>query len=176
MTVVVGVAAPDGLILAADSRSTMIEGTRHRVVTDNAQKVFPICGCAVATYGLSFLGDRTIAGVMHEFVAELGDDRPEHAEQLADRLAAYADERFAQIVPEEARAEIAEQGHLLGFLVAGYDEDGVGRLREVAIPGGAVTVDLVDGSQISTATTGVLWRGETDAIRRLILGVDWDAG
>jgi hypothetical protein len=40
VTIVVGVASPDGIILAADSRTTYTDGQRHRIGTDSADKVF----------------------------------------------------------------------------------------------------------------------------------------
>jgi 20S proteasome alpha/beta subunit len=47
VTVVVGVAAPDGVVLAADSRTTsfpdgMGDQARYRIITDTADKLFTI--------------------------------------------------------------------------------------------------------------------------------------
>ena len=69
MTIVVCAASPDGIVLAADSRTTSTDGQRSRVVTDHAQKVFEIGSFGVATYGLASLGNRNIRGLMDEFLA-----------------------------------------------------------------------------------------------------------
>jgi proteasome subunit B (beta)-like protein len=173
MTIVVGVAAPDGLILAGDSRTTLTDGSRHRIVSDNAQKVFPICDTiGVATYGQSGIGAQTIAGLMDEFVAHLGADASRDGESIAKELGAFFDARFRAATPEEIVRQWEESGGFpLGFLVAGYDQDGIGRVREVSIPGPAVGVVQ---PEITTTTLGVAWRGQTDVVRRLVLGFDWD--
>ena len=60
----------------------------------------------------------------------------------------------------------------VGFLVVGYDREGVGRIRQLRIPSPArKSVERLD---VSTLDRGALWRGETSYVRRLIEGVDWD--
>lgn len=175
MTIVVGVASPDGIVLAADSRTSNIDGDRHRIASDSAQKLFPIRGgVAVATYGMAFLGEKTIAGVMDEFVAQLDGQQEHDAEAIASELATFFNLRFAAAFPGLDQSTLT--GFPLGFLVVGYDSDGIARVREVSIPGAVVTVEILGpGTEISTARLGVLWRGETDVVRRLVKGVDWDA-
>jgi hypothetical protein len=172
VTIVVGVAAPDGIVLAADSRASHFDGERHRVASDSSIKLFEIFGkVAIATYGLGFLGEKTIAGVIDEFVATLADDRSASAADVASALAAFCDARFTEAYPEFDVSAVG--GALLGFLVAGYEDDGVARIHEVGIPGGGVTTPM-GAIEISTRSQGVLWRGETDVIRRLVKGVDWN--
>src|SRR4051812_3072423 len=96
MTVVVGVAAPDGIILGAESRTTLVfEHMRHRILSDTAQKLFPIGGVGIATYGDALLGSRTIAGLMDEFVAQL-DGEPGDADSMAGALGDFFDQRFRE--------------------------------------------------------------------------------
>jgi hypothetical protein len=172
MTVVVGVAAPDGMILAAESRTTYTVGERHRIASDFTQKVYPVCDkIGVATYGWNAIGGRTIAGLMDEFVSQLDQEIPREANAIADALGAFFHERYAAAVPQEERDQLAESGLFpLGFLVAGYDNDGIGRVREVSIPGPAVEAE----TEITTAVGGASWRGQTDVIRRLVFGFDGD--
>ena len=173
MTIVVGVGAPDGLILAADSRTTLLwDGGRHRIISDTAQKLFPVCGkVGVATYNDAFIGQRTIAGMMDEFVAQHGDDLPDDAEGIARVLGDFFHERFmADSLPQILQWCEDNPGiGRIGFLVGGYDEDGIGAITEVIIPGPELTA--VD---VNTATSGVCWRCQTDVIRRLIKGFDMD--
>lgn len=172
MTIVVGVAAPDGMILAADSRTTYMIGARHRIASDNAQKVYSICGSiGVATYGDAGIGSRTIAGLMDEFVSTLADEAPRDAQAITTELGNFFDARYRASVAAQDVEEILEAGQFpLGFLVAGYDNDGIGRIREVAIPGPVVQ----DETEMNTADRGVVWRGQTDVIRRLVYGFDGD--
>ena len=136
MTVVVGVAAPDGMILAAESRSTYTNGAHHRIASDNAQKVFqgPRLDRSRDLWA-SGIGQRTIAGLMDEFVSQLHDEVPQEAGALAHALGGFFDERYRAGTPrEEVDTWEAAEGSPLGFLVAGYDDDGIGRIREVLIP------------------------------------------
>jgi 20S proteasome alpha/beta subunit len=107
MTVVVGVAAPDGIILAADSRTTLQweTGGRHRIMSDTTQKVFAVSGrIGVATYGNAFIGNRTIAGLMDEFVAQRSEQMPESADAVATVLGDFFHERFQTDSPPELLA------------------------------------------------------------------------
>jgi Proteasome subunit len=71
MTIIVGVASPDGVVLASDSRTTSTEGDRYRIRSDTAQKVFAVDRrFGVATCGIAFIGADTIAGVMDRFLAQ----------------------------------------------------------------------------------------------------------
>jgi hypothetical protein len=166
MTIVVGVAAPDGIILAADSRSTNLTGPHHRVASDNAIKLFDLSKCVgVATHGMAFIGDQTIAGLMDEFVANRADETRSQVTELAEELGTFFHDRLVAKYPNLASAQ---QGYALGFLVAGYDGDGVGRILEVSVPGPDVA------EQVNTSSRGFLYRGMTDVGERLLLGVDWE--
>lgn len=62
MTLVMGVAPGDGLVLAADSRTSWTPQDQHwRVLSDNTHKVFQVGQFAAATSGWAFLLGRNIA-------------------------------------------------------------------------------------------------------------------
>jgi hypothetical protein len=162
------------MILAAESRTTYSVGERHRIASDFTQKVYPVSEkFAVATYGWNTIGGRTIAGLMDQFVSQLGRRKPRDAEAIAAALGSFFHKRFVEDISEEEQAKWGETtGYFpLGFAVAGYDGDGIGRIREVAIPG----PDIEKDTEITTAHGGALWRGQTDVIRRLLFGFDADA-
>ena len=95
MTIVVGAGSPDGIVLAADSRTTLIDGKRHRIMTDSAEKVFELHErFGVATYGMAFIGDQTINGLMNEFVAAVDGDVCTDGEATAMRLGEFFTARF----------------------------------------------------------------------------------
>jgi hypothetical protein len=168
MTIVVGVATPEGLVLAADSRTTFSNGDHHRIGSDNAQKVFEVAGMGIATYGWAFLKNDTIAGVMDQFAAHLDDVDWEGVEGFAAELGAFYHRAFEEHLAEaEIPWDEETMGFPLGFLVAGYGEDGIGAIYEVYVPvTGAATL------QATTTGGGSMWRGQTDVIRRLIKGID----
>jgi hypothetical protein len=172
MTVVVAVAAPDGIILAAESRTSVLIGERHRVLSDTAQKVFTVDQqVGVLTYGDAFLGTQTIAGVMDEFAVHVEDEGLDAAE-ITTKLGEFFDTRLREVTDVATVTAYEQAGAtMVGFLAAGYDADAIGRVREVTIPGPSIENE----TDITTAGGGgASWRGQTDVIRRLVYGFDGD--
>jgi hypothetical protein len=171
VTIVVGVATPDGLVLAADSRTTFADGERHRIMSDNAQKIFHIGHVGVATTGTAFIGPHTIAGQMDRFIAQLPEHSYRDLDRFIDALGSFFNDSFDEVLKTTKETwDTKIQGFPIGFLVAGYDDDGIGYVKEVLIPGpevGDFAADTVNG--------GTMWRGQTDVIGRLLNGVDWAA-
>jgi hypothetical protein len=186
MTIIIGITTPDGVILASESRTTQTSGSR-RVVSDSAQKVFAVGDFGVATAGDAFISGNTIAGLMDQFRAQLGDDDAEDVDRFADALGRFFDRRFLAAWNEEMDAvrafrdeggdvgdeeiptewDPAVMGYALTFLVAGYDGAGIGHIHEVNVPGpdrGAYSP--------TTEARGSMWRGQTDVISRMLKGVD----
>jgi proteasome subunit B (beta)-like protein len=169
VTIVVGVTTPDGLVLAADSRTTLSDGDRHRIASDSAQKIFPVGHVGVATSGNAFIGADTIAGTMDRFIAKLDKKAQSDLDHFVESLGAFFHEAFEAYLKERGETWDAEKlGYPIDFLVAGYDETGVGHIKELMVPG-PKTGDF----QIDTRTGGTMWRGQTDVISRLLNGVDW---
>ena len=161
MTLAIAVVTADGLVVAADSRTTA-PGLPVRVLSDYTHKVFKAGDVALATYGFAFIQGRNIAGHMGEFVREV--DEKAGPQEVADRLCGYFGDRLdthfnAGLDPRPPA------GSALGFLVGGY-EDHVGKLLEVKLPERQVD------HQTDSTTGGAAWRGQTDVMVRLIHGSD----
>jgi len=170
MTIVLGVAAPDGLILAGDSRtSRRWTSGHHRIASDFASKVFEVCGFGIATFGEALVDARTIAGQVDEFIATL-QDRPADVDELAAAVGDFFQDRVVRWYAAMGAPWDASQGFKLGFIVAGYGSDGIGGMREVRVPGdpGPEIITLAP----STTDPGFYPRGQTDVIDRLIAGFD----
>jgi len=148
-----------------------MDGQHVRIASDHSCKVFAVGErYAVATYGWAFIGESTIDGLMTEFIAHAGDEQPEDVDLFAAELGTFFTDRFAAAL-NDAGEEWTEEGLWpLGFLIAGYDSQGVGHLAEVLVPGPEMPSD----TRRTTLSGGVMWRGQTDVVRRLIFGVDWD--
>jgi hypothetical protein len=168
MTIIVGITTPDGVLLASDSRTTREDERGHRILSDSAQKVFEVGRFAVATTGLAFIAGNTIAGLMDQFLAQLDDEDSTGVEAFTNSLGQFFDSRFdAWTEAEGVKWDTDEAGFPLTFLVAGYDGEGIGHINEVEIPGpqrGDYSPNTVD--------TGVMWRGQTDVVTRMLKGVD----
>jgi hypothetical protein len=168
MTIVVAVATPEGLVLAGDSRATLVaENDRHRIASDSVQKVFKVGRFGVANYGSLMIGGETVAGLMDQFEAALEDEPSEDAAELTERLGRFFADRFEAVLREAGEEwDVDTQGAALGFLVGGYDSDGVGHLHLVTVP------ETEPAPDVTTVTRGMLWQGQAEAINRLIYGYD----
>lgn len=164
-TVVVGAALSDGLILAADSRLTVqfAAGIQppYKVLSDSANKLFSIGRVGVATYGDAFILGRSIESFVTEYKAKSkpDDDVHEVAKGFIDYFGKYYDQEVTANKTLPA----------LGFIFAGYDKNGIGRITESSFPSKRMPTDL---SQNTHDQQGLVWRGQTDVIVRLIKGYD----
>jgi hypothetical protein len=167
MTLAVTVVCQDGVVVAADSRTTLANHRMLRVGSDFTHKVFESGGVAVATYGEAFVADRSIASHMAEFaVVEAGNC--DHPGPTARNLAEFFGDRYDAHVAELPDDATPPPGvAALGFLVSGYDDAGVGEAWEVTLP---------DRSVEPIATTanggGAAWRGQSDVVTRIVRGSD----
>jgi hypothetical protein len=176
MTIVVGVATPDGIVLAADSRMTLCfddgnGGVRYRIGSDTGEKVFEVCTrYAVATFGDAMIGTQTIAGVMAEFESQDEAHQSRDVAEFADRLGEYFNQRYTAAREDAGNPVRRGEEGAIGFLVAGYDASGVGHVYDVLVPTGGRA-----GDGLLTTVGGISPRGQTDVIWRLLRGFDADA-
>lgn len=170
MTIVVASAAPDGIVLASDSRTTLRRGPGHRIASDSTRKVVEIWpGTAVATYGLADIAGVTVAGLLEEFVAATADPTNWSPQETGRALAEFFDAQFEPSVREQFRRLGVSP---LGFLVASYDRDPwIGRFIEVTVPSGSAG-DAVRVLDVDTRRPGFVYRGQSQHIRRLLEGFD----
>ncbi|MGZ4317429.1 MAG: hypothetical protein ACXVRS_16605 [Gaiellaceae bacterium] len=170
MTIAVGVASPEGLVVATDSRSSILIPTGlgmpgFRVATDYTHKVFALREeFAVATFGWATLEGKTIAGVVKEFEAQTVI--PDDIDQVANLLRDFFQERIQAHIAAGHNDAPDEGVEPVGFIIAGYDSDGVGRLKRI-FPYGGTVIDL-----FQTTDPGAIWNGETDVLGRLLAGYD----
>ncbi|MTD47640.1 hypothetical protein GKE82_26360 [Conexibacter sp. W3-3-2] len=165
MTIVAVAVAPDGIVLAGDGRATLRGGRRHRIRTDEAQKVFaPYPGVGIATYGSALIGHSTISGLVRSFVARRSSEAGTLADDVAGDLREFAEDAIAA---EAKRSGLGLKQ--VGFLVAGYDGRGVGQVREVVVPG---LPNAAAAAELTTDEPGFLFRGNTQYVRRLLEGFD----
>lgn len=173
VTIVIAASTTEGLVLAADSRTTAQanagDGRRFVIVTDHARKVFPLSPrVAAATHGASHFQGQTIAGLADRFRATRPTGDGEGVSTvIADLI------RFLGGRKRTARTPAAPGGHpeqtrrrLPVLLIAGYDRDGTGKLFEITLPKGRR--ELLS----TTDAPNYHWRGQGDAITRLMKGLD----
>ena len=166
MTLAVTVVCQDGVVVAADSRTTLANHRMLRVGGDFTHKVFPSGRVAVATYGEAFVLGRSVASHMAEFAARESGNC-EHPGPTARRLAEFFGDRYDQETLAEPDQISPPSVAALGFLVGGYNDAGVGEAWEVALPDRAV-------EPIATTAEGggAAWRGQSDVVTRIMRGSD----
>lgn len=168
MTLTIACATGDGLVLAADSRTTISIGGQQRALSDFTHKVFQVGQVGISTYGWAFLDRRNIAGHMSEFARQLDElaGPIEVAARLNNFFGDLIDRHIAAGYDAAPPAGVDE----LGFLVIGY-EDGIGAIIEVLLPSRQVSVAL---NTAAIPGPGAAWRGQTDVVQRVIKGASLD--
>jgi len=132
VTVVISVKVYDGMVLAADSATTMpLPGGSHQVY-NNANKIFQLHRkkpVAAATWGLGVIGSASISTLAKDLRRRLMGADPTHdwalgddytVKEVADRVVdLFFDELYSPLVSsgQTVRGE-------LGFLIAGYQPVG----------------------------------------------------
>jgi hypothetical protein len=166
VTLAVTVVCQDGVVVAADSRTTLANHRMLRVGSDFTHKVFESGRVAVATYGDAFVGGRSIASHMAEF-AVVHSGNCEHPGPTAQRLADFFGDRYDRQASDDPDDVSPPAIAALGFLVGGYDAAGVGEAWEVVLPD-----RIVERIATTTEGGGAAWRGQSDVITRMVRGSD----
>ena len=160
MTVALSVVTSDGIVVAADSRTSW----GPRVLSDFTHKVVRVHKFAVTTYGWAFLQGRNIAAHLSDFAREVPPDAS--LDEVSQLLCEYMGSRFDDHVAAGVDAAPPAGVDPLGFLIAGFD-DGVGEVLEVLLPSRQIEV------AVTQPACGASWRGQTDVIGRLVKGIDY---
>ena len=166
MTICVSVKTRDGVVLGTDSMSTVRTGSAEEGFQTktyrNARKLFQVSQLPIGvfSYGLANIGNRTVASLIHEYLA---DNSETSVRGVATGLARYVLETY-----QESASTTGQELDDLGIFVAGYSqgerfaEEWEARLAVVSEP------KLVRRAD----NFGVLWRGIEGPFARLYHGFD----
>jgi hypothetical protein len=165
---------PEGIVLAADSRVTLMAqvpgGPLLPSTFDNTTKLLRINGqdyVGVVTYGLGAIGQnnpRTAHSYIPEFEASIKKSRLKVG-KVAKRLGKFFMQRWKdQGMPKPE--EWSGQPDMV-FLLGGYDKgEAYGRVYEVGIP------SRPNPKEWHTSDFGPVWGGQQEFVGRLIHGYD----
>lgn len=117
----------------------------------------------LATYGTAFILGRSTSSWVQDFSFELRKAKELDGLTIESFLGKFREYFGAKV--EEHRAKTKGEAEV-GFLIAGYDDKGVGRIYRVVFPGAEPT------EKASTKASGMTWQGDTNTIQRIILGAD----
>lgn len=168
---------PEGIVLAADSRVTLMAQMQVPnqppmllpSTYDNATKLLRVKGhdyVGAVTYGAGAIGQtepRTAHSYIPEFEAELKDSPRLGVQEFAERLSQFFLNKWtAQNMPTIPGGDMV-------FLVGGYDEGApYGRVFEIFVPSRPKPVEWHAGP----GQFGLVWGGQREYADRLIHGFD----
>ena len=184
MTIAVSLKVNDGLVLAADSASTMMSAGGVENVYNNANKVFNLrkgLPIGLITWGLGGLAGLSTSTLAKDLRMRFSGDDPAHTDWHLDpqsyTLAEVADrvkEFFYEEHYEPAASSYTPSGPddpgypSLGFICAGYSaggHHGEEYLLDMSPAGCDGPTELRNADE-----TGVSWSGQPEAITRLVNG------
>jgi hypothetical protein len=172
MSLGIVIKAPEGIVLAAESRVTLqatpTEGGRPSLFVsfDNATKLLsfskPNTWIGAVTYGMAVIGLRTAQSFAPEFEASLPEERLT-VEEFASRLSAFYLEQWGAVMPADY------EGPSMTFVVGGFnDGEPYGRVFLLDIPTKPDPVEQNPGMD----GFGITWGGQREHVDRLIQGYD----
>lgn len=171
MSLGIVIKGPEGLVLAAESRLTLMAENNETheklpVSYDNATKLLSFSGAhenyGVVTYGQAVIGLRTAASFAPEFESKLGEERLPVAE-FAANLSSFFFGQWQAVMPADPKIPN------MTFLVAGFDPpEPYGRVFQIEIPRSPTPVELNPGE----GAFGISWGGQRETVDRLIRGYD----
>ena len=182
MTIAISIKVNDGLVLAADSASTVFEKapsgeTGVVIVYNNADKVFNLhrgLPVGAVTFGVGSIGNSSISTLAKDLRRRLSGDDPAHQDWTIDQSNLQildVAEKVKTCFFHEMYAPAFEnwpEKPSLGFFVSGYST-GASMAEEyhVSHQGGEFTVQPMR----DTEEAGITWGGDgSEAVARLTLG------
>ncbi len=181
MSVAIVISVHDGLVIAADSASTLTISTPAGVgvanVYNNANKIFNLIkgssiGCV--TFGSGSIGNASIGTLIKDF-REILSDEVEAKKQLGFERKKYTMEQVSKLLSDFLGKECDKikdtnlrQTISLGLIVGGYSTgENLGEVWSIKIEKGLAG----DPKKLRQADqVGINWGGESEAISRLVLG------
>lgn len=169
MTIAVGVASTSGVVIGADSRTSMVYPTEGggqltRSATDFAEKVAILNDLtAAATFGRAGFCGRMMDFHLNRFAVTLASNEP--MGEVVPKMSHFFEDLYNRDVASGA-APAPDGGYAAGFLIGGRGEDGSFGLCTLLVPGSFHVVGPLFGWPV------VVWQGVVFPLSRLINGVD----
>lgn len=179
MTIVVALKVGDGLVLGADSASTLFTNAEYHNSYFNTEKLIRVDGLPVGalTFGLGALKNRSVSSLANDLKLRIQSNDlqwridPDQftVEEVVDRFKRYYyDELYlAEFVPVPDGTE-DDTGAVMGFFVGGFTSgsDSSEVWRILLTPGGCDVVKLID----SDTRWDCVWEGAREPIQRVLYG------
>lgn len=175
MSLGVVIKGPEGIVLAADSRVTLIakkkDGPEIKINFDNATKLLTFGEenfgeehnfVAAVTYGTAVIGLRTAYSYIPEIERELPADRTT-VEEYSNIISKFFLKQWKSVYKDKP------QNAPMVFIIGGYDPDSpYGRVFVVEIPTNPKPIERNPGDN----GFGMTWGGQLELATRLVQGFD----
>jgi hypothetical protein len=175
VTIAVGIKVRDGIVLAADSATTLIGPSGVSNIYNHANKIVNLrkgLPIGFMTWGVGGFAEASIATLAKDFRQSWSDHFPTEAYTVEEVAASVRGFLEPMAVPTLQEIEPAARG--FGFLVAGHSEDQqLGQCWVVECD--VATGQLSPPVQVLSGNVGIGWWGQPKWLQRLILGVDFEA-
>lgn len=179
MTIAIALTVNDGMVLAADSATTLSrpdgQGNVQFVnIYNSANKLFNVhrqAAVGMSTWGTGNIGAASMASLAKNFrrdlMAEGSGFNPDEytVADVADRFCNFLQDRLTQAANEGYDVSGIESGFFVGGISSDQEQ---AELWEITIAGGAQPVSQ---QLVQPGDSNVFWRGDTEGISRLLLGI-----
>lgn len=176
MSLGIVIKAPEGLVLAAESRLTLTAQSPNahplHVNFDNATKLLsfgkPNLSVGVVTYGQAAIGLRTAQSFIPEFEAKLSEDAKRlPIFEFANKFSDFYMQQWNAVMPADY------SGPNMTFVVAGFDEgEPYGKVYIIDIPRSPSPI----AQHSASGEFGITWGGQREIVDRLVQGFDGRLG
>lgn len=178
MTIAISIKVNDGIVLAADSASTLSNESGVIKVYDNAAKIanlYKDLPIGIITWGAGSIGSASTATLIKDFrnrIMGLDGDSEKWSIRPTEYSIQEVATKFREFIFDEIYAKYysEQQNFEQGFLIAGYSaySDMAEEWTILIIKDQCYGPTLVREKDIC----GMTWYGEPEAISRLVLGLD----
>lgn len=169
MTIAINVKIHEGIVLASDSATTLMDNNGRVInVYEHANKIFNLykgLPIGVVTYGLGNIGHASIATLAKDYRNKLEDELDPNnyeLENVAKDFGQYINEKYENIFKQTP----PQRRPILGFVIAGYSSDSdLPEEYQLIFPQQNKPVLIRPKEEV-----GITWNGEIEPLTRLILG------
>jgi hypothetical protein len=175
MTIAVVVKVQEGIVLATDSATPLIDASGRQTVYFSAKRILnlhPELPIALMSWGIGNVGATSVTQLAREVRERFVSGEPGWRLDPASYQLSTVAERVREFVFDERIEELRSEGVALpdlGLCVAGYSaNERLPEFWEVLIEKDSCGAAKLIGG---TETTGITWYGQSESIRRVVLGV-----
>jgi hypothetical protein len=180
MTIVVALKVGDGLVLGADSASTLFTANEYHNSYFNTEKLIHVRNFPVGalTFGLGSLKNRSVSSLANDLRARINtpdsewtvDPKNFTVEQIVDRFKRYYYDELYQAQFKDAPPPADNNGteNVMGFFIGGYSSNkDSAEVWQLLLTRHGCTAQAIIAPE---APWDCMWEGEREPIQRILFG------